>query len=92
MEKVSILAVPPVEGTMHAHLEIVVDFLLLHGNSLAHNFRWGSNREGYFCHLRKPIDFNKLNENFDFPKSIIFGEERNVIFCQNTGCIIQTIA
>lgn len=92
MSKIAVLNDAPLGQPMHAHLEIVVAFLLLHGNLLAHDFRWGSNREGYFCHLKEPIDFDKLNANFEFPKTIVLGKERNIIFCQNTGCIIQTVS
>lgn len=90
MHKKRILADAPPGQPLHAHLEPIVDCLIASGNSLAHPYRWGSNREGYFCHMARPIDFSRLMENFEFPPTIVFGLGRNVIYCQNTGCVIQT--
>lgn len=76
---------------VYSHLEPIVDFILSDGNGLAYNFRWGSNWDGYYCHVTKPINFTKLEEMFDFPKSIILAKERNVIFCEKTRCVIKTV-
>lgn len=91
MNKIRVLDDAPAGQPLHAHLEPVVDYLLANGNSLAHTYRWGSNREGYFCHVSNPIDFDGLEAAFEFPPTIVFGKERNVVYCQNTGCLIQTI-
>jgi hypothetical protein len=57
----------PLGQPLYAHLEPIVEYLLSAGNRLAHNFRWGSSRDGYFCHLALPIDFDKLERNFVRP-------------------------
>lgn len=90
MQKTKIHNDAPAGQPLHAHLEPIVDFLIATGNSLAHPYRWGSNREGYFCHLAKPINFHALMDEFELPETIVFGIERNVIYCQKTGCLIQT--
>lgn len=56
MTKTMLLDDGPIDQPLYAHLESVVDYLLSTGNRLAHSFRWGSNRDGYFCHLTLPID------------------------------------
>lgn len=91
MGKIRVLDDAPADQPVHAHLDIVVDYLLSHGNSLAHAYQWGSNREGYFCHITNPIDFDQLEMAFEFPSTIVLGKERNVIYCQKTGCLIQTV-
>lgn len=91
MSKIQIASDAPSGMPLHSHLEKIVDFLLLNGNKLAHNYRWGSNREGYFCHLTEPIDFSRLETTFEFPSTIILGKTTNVIYCERTGCTIKTI-
>lgn len=91
MDKVKVPDDAPPLQPLHTHLEGVVDYLLANGNWLAHAYRWGSNREGYFCHILNPIDFDGLLMKFEFPSTIIFGRDRNIIYCQKTGCLIQTI-
>ncbi|WP_159076047.1 hypothetical protein [Microvirgula aerodenitrificans] len=91
MSKIKIYDDAPSGVSLHAHLEVVVDYLLANGNSLAHAYRWGSNRDGYFCHVSNPINFDELIAVFEFPPTIILGKEQNVIYCQKTGCLIQTI-
>jgi hypothetical protein len=90
MHKTRILADAPPGHPLHSHLEPIVDFLIATGNSLTHPYRWGSNREGYFCHFVRPIDFSALVDSFEFPTTIVLGVGQNVIYCQNTGCTIQT--
>ena len=91
MDKIKLLNDAPRWAMPYAHLDPVVDFLLDHGNRLAHDFRWGSNREGFFCHMAFPIDFEQLQSAFDFPSTILLGRDRNVIYCQTSGCIIKKI-
>lgn len=91
MNKISIAANPPSGMPLHHHLEPIVDFLLSRGNKLAHNYRWGSNREGYFCDFAKSIDFDELEATFELPSTIILGKKTNIIYCERTGCTIRTI-
>lgn len=91
MAKIKVPDDAPAGKPLHAHLEVVVDYLLSHGNTLSHAYRWGSNREGYFCYVAKPIDFERLEASFEFPPTIVMGKERNVISCRKTGCVIKTV-
>jgi hypothetical protein len=80
----------PEQGTFaYSHLEPLVDFLISNGNSSSRDFGWGSNREGYFFYLSKPINFDLLEGSFVFPESIVLVRERGVIYCKNTGCVIS---
>ena len=88
MNKIHVLDDALPKQPAHSHLECVVDYLLSLGNSLAHTYRWGSNREGYFCHLRDPIDFDALEANFSFPATIHLVRAKGLIYCEKTGCII----
>lgn len=90
MQKIRILDDAPAGKPLHAHLEPIVDFLIAGGNKFAHPYRWGSSREGYFCHLKEPINFSDIVGHFDLPETIVLGIDRNVIYCRNTGCTIQT--
>ncbi|WP_296554738.1 hypothetical protein [Pigmentiphaga sp.] len=92
MNKADISDDTPEGQPLYAHLEVVVDYLIANGNSLAHTYRWGSNREGYFCHVLNSINFDGLVAAFNFPSSVVFGRERNVVYSKKTGCIIQTVA
>lgn len=71
------------------HLEPVVEYLLANGNRLSYEYRWGSTREGFYCHVVLPIDFDGLEREFLFPPTIILGRAGNVIFDEKTGCLIQ---
>lgn len=90
MMKKTILSEPNREMPIHSHLEEVINCLLEAGNELSLGFRWGSNREGFYCYLSKPIDFDLLEDKFEFPNTISLVRQRNVIFCKATGCLIET--
>lgn len=89
MGKIRILSDAPAGLPPHTHMEPIVDFLISYGNNLAHDYRWGSNREGYFCYFSDPIDFDKLELKFEFPPTIILGRKTNMIYCEKTGCVIK---
>ena len=59
----------------HKILDDVLDYLLENGNELARNPRWGSNPTGYFSLLKKPIDFELVKRNFEFPDTVILDEK-----------------
>jgi hypothetical protein len=63
----------------YAILEPILELLLRHGNELDHDYRWGSNPTGYFCILKKPIDFSLVREHFILPASIVLMEDYGCI-------------
>ncbi len=73
----------------YEHLEPIVDFLLLNGNTLARDYRWGENRTGYFCLLVNPIDFDLLLREFNFPPYVKFVISENSIECDKTWSSIK---
>lgn len=79
----------PKFGPDYSHLSPVVEFLIEQGNESSNDFFWGSNRTGYFCHLKKNIDFSMLREKFLFPESIVLNESSQTIDCQKTYSIIK---
>jgi hypothetical protein len=90
MQKTELLDHAPSGQSLYAHLEPIVDLLVANGNPLAHSFRWGSNRDGYYCHVAKPIDFAALAEHFNLPATIVLVVADNEIYCEKSGCSIQT--
>lgn len=59
----------------YAHMEPIVDFLLANGNALTYvNSKWGSDRTGYLCWLKKPIDKALILQHFILPETIITSE------------------
>ena|SRR5688572_4961611 len=75
------LPLDPGARPAYLHLEPIVDLLLERGNVLAHPFRWGENRTGYFCHLREPIDFALVEASFELPPNILLNREEGSIEC-----------
>lgn len=87
--KISIDSYPKNGEPDYNHLQPIVDFLLTKGNESANNYLWGNNRTGYFCHLRNDIDFDEIQERFDFPESIKINKEKQTIDCFNTYSVIK---
>ncbi|RCS58073.1 hypothetical protein [Parvibium lacunae] len=63
----------------HAILDPVLDYLLAQGNQLATSYRWASNPTGLVAVVRFPINFNQLEEEFDFPPDIILDKKYGCI-------------
>jgi hypothetical protein len=85
----------PSARPVYLHLEPIVQLLLEHGNKLAHDYRWGENRTGFFCHLTRPIDFELVEASFDLPPSILLNRagdsiECDVTWASITGCISRS--
>ncbi|TEW45740.1 hypothetical protein [Psychromonas algicola] len=60
---------------VYSHMEPIVDFLLQNGNELFYtNSKWGSDRTGYLCWLKKPIDKALVLANFNLPETIKMSE------------------
>jgi hypothetical protein len=92
MKRTVIADIGPMNSPVYTHLQPLVDFLLASGNELSHAFMWGSNRDGYYCHLAKPIDFQALEKSFIIPRTVHFIPERDTIYCERSGSIIQTFS
>jgi len=73
---------------VYLHLEPIVDLLLERGNILAYEYRWSENRTGFFCHLRRPIDFALVEASFDLPHFILLNRSVGSIECEITWATI----
>jgi hypothetical protein len=74
---------------VHAHLEPIVDLLLASGNQLAHGYRWGEDRTGFFCHLARPIDFDLIEATFTLPSGIRLDRAGDVLECDLSWATIR---
>lgn len=72
-----------------AVLEPVLQLLLESGNELATEYRWGANPTGYFCLLKRPIDFPLIERNFDLPASVKLLKEYGIIDYKLGTTVIQ---
>ena len=91
MSKVKIAEYPNKGEPDYSHLNKLVEFLLESGNKPKHEYLWGVNRTGYFCHLTKDIDFNAVQTHFDIPPSIQLCEPEQRISCMNTYSNIKVV-
>jgi hypothetical protein len=73
---------------VYLHLEPIVALLLTRGNILSHEYRWGENRTGFFCHLKKPIDFALVEASFELPSFILLNRPDDSIECAITWATI----
>jgi len=60
-------------------MDVIVDFLLEAGNSLAREPRWGSNPTGYLCLVENRSGFDLIKSNFRLPSSISLQVDKAVI-------------
>lgn len=74
---------------VHAYLEPIVDILVASGNQLAHDYRWGEDRTGFFCHLARPMDFNLIEATFTLPAGIRLDRAGDVLECDLSGATIR---
>jgi len=87
-EKILIQYIPKSEFA-YSHLDPIVDFLLAHGNELACDYRWGSNKTNFFCDLKWQIDFDLIENNFILPDYIQLNRNRSSIQCDKTWAEIN---
>ncbi len=64
----------------------VLDLLISQGNELATSYRWGSNPTGYFALLKKPLDFDLLEQSFEFPSCVVL-DRRNGLLDYGLGTV-----
>lgn len=75
----------------YEHLRPIVALLLSTGNELARDYEWGSDRTGYYCLLRKPIDFDLVEAEFEIPEFIQMGRLTGCIECNETWVSIRSL-
>jgi hypothetical protein len=60
-----------VKENKYAHLDPLVDLLIINGNSIVDgNSRWSKTKDGWLCVLSKPIDFSLIRREFKLPPKI----------------------
>lgn len=91
MSKIKISEFPNKGEPDYSHLNRLMEFLLVSGNKPTHEFLWGVNRTGYFCHLIKDIDFDAVQSHFDIPPTIQLCEAEQRISCLNTYTDIKVV-
>lgn len=65
------------------NLQPIVDTLTAHGNSVVGR-GFELTRDGFVCKLRGAIDFDLLEQEFDFPPSIKYSRETDEILDTKT--------
>ena len=73
---------------VYSHLEPIVDLLLTNGNSLSHEYRWGENRTGFYCHLQHRLDFDLIESTFEFPSFVRLNRQNDSVECDQTWASI----
>jgi len=73
----------------YEHLQPIVEALIASGNEPLNSSVWVQSRDGWRSDFKRPLDFNLLNELFEFPKSIKLMNESDKIFCQNSWIDIR---
>jgi len=70
-----------------AHLEPIVEALINSDNSVIGQGVFNFDRDGWYCLLDKPIDFDLLESLFEFPKNIQLSRKDDSIL--DTGTWIE---
>jgi len=76
---------------VYTHLRPIVLLLLSAGNELAKDDEWGEDRTGYYCLLRRPIDFDLIEAQFAIPEFIRLERGHSCVECDKTWASIRTI-
>lgn len=79
MQKVRILSQPSDSATPFIHLEPIVRALIDDGNATLATSWFSLDQDGWHCLLRDPINFDLLEEKFEFPESINLSREDDAI-------------
>jgi len=73
---------------VYSHLEPIVDLLLDNGNGLSHDYKWGEDRTGFYCHFRLPLDFELIEKAFELPPFVTLNRQSDSVECQRTWASI----
>ena len=76
---------------VYEHLRPILLLLLSAGNELARDYEWGEDRTGYFCLLRRPIDFDLIEAQFAIPEFIRLERGRGCVECDKTWTSIRAV-
>jgi hypothetical protein len=90
--KTKIAAEPAPGEPPYAHLKPIVEALLAAGNEASptigghvpNRVGFYQDKDGWRCDLRRPIDFDLLDANFDLPSSLAINREANTISDRRT--------
>nr|WP_199042400.1 hypothetical protein [Dyella sp. ASV24] len=83
------IAYNPSIRPVYLHLEPIVDLLLAHGNELSKEYKWGEDRTGFYCALKRPLDFERIETTFNVPSFVRFDRDGDVIECDKTWATIR---
>ena len=86
--KIQIYNTPHKGENEYQNLEPILHELLLTGNKIATEYRWGQDRTGFFCILRFPIDKALVLSNFELPSEVYFSNDGS-LWSGMTGCRIR---
>lgn len=79
MSKIKILSATSDKTKPFSHLEPIVIFLQRNGNQAVSPSLFELDKDGWYCLLEKPIDFDLLDKKFEFPSSISLSRKDNAI-------------
>lgn len=83
----TILELPHGPGSENAlaHLNLLVDALVANGNRVKRG--WAINRDNTVIRLKRPIDWELLNQLFVLPDEIVYRDKGkyNTIWCERTN-------
>ena len=80
---------PQAKENKFAHLDPIIDSLIINGNSIVEgNSRWSETKDGWLCVLSKPINFSLIEREFKLPPKIKCYPSRGSITCDTTWSAI----
>lgn len=74
------------ESRLFSNLEPIVTYLIEHGNE-TEGFKL--EKDGWICEFKRPIDFELVENNFEFPNNVTISKENNSILDHNTWVEIK---
>jgi hypothetical protein len=72
----------------YASLLPIVEVLEQSGNK-AVDGGFMNSQGGWYCRMRRPIDFELVRRRFDLPAHIELHEENDVVFDRSTWCAVE---
>lgn len=72
-----------------AHFEPIIDLLARHGNEAIGAKVFLLDKDGWYCQLQKPIDFDLLEIAFEFPNNLVLSRADGAILDSRTWVEIR---